>query len=197
MPLVDQTAFRFAQFVVLPADKQLLRDGIPVPLTPKVFDTLLLLVEAQGRLVSKEEFFAKLWPDSYVEEVVLAHNVSRLRHALANGEGHSAPRLIETVPKRGYRFVEPVMRIEHVGPEGTPANTDQLEVTSVAPTQPTSSAPIATGDRATRRSRTPYVVLACGVVLIVAAALILLDGQASSAPHIVMTRQITHSGRVD
>lgn len=73
-----------------------------VPLTPKAFDTLLVLVENSGHLLSKDELMAKVWPDSFVEENNLAQNISVLRKAL--GEEGSGQKFIETVPKRGYRF---------------------------------------------------------------------------------------------
>jgi TolB-like protein/Flp pilus assembly protein TadD len=105
----SQIAYRFANFLLVTADKQLLRDGKPVPLTPKVYETLLLLLESGGRLVEKEEFLKRLWPDSFVEEVALAHNISQLRKALGNGA--AGVRLIETVPKRGYRFLANVEEV--------------------------------------------------------------------------------------
>jgi TolB-like protein/Tfp pilus assembly protein PilF len=77
-----------------------------VALPPKVYDTLWLLLESQGRLVEKDEFLNRLWPDSHVEEVGLAHAISQLRKAL--GAGMDKTTFIETVPKRGYRFRVPV-----------------------------------------------------------------------------------------
>ncbi|MBZ5658582.1 MAG: winged helix-turn-helix domain-containing protein [Acidobacteriia bacterium] len=74
-----------------------------MPLPPKVFDTLLLLVENQGHLIEKEEFLTRLWPDSFVEEVTLAHSISTLRKALRSGT--TSFECIETVAKRGYRFI--------------------------------------------------------------------------------------------
>lgn len=79
----------------------LLRDGVIVPLTPKVLDTLVVLVEKAGRLLSKKELLRAVWPDTFVEESNLAQNISVLRKAL----GHSC---IETLAKRGYRFAADV-----------------------------------------------------------------------------------------
>src|SRR5262249_39577260 len=76
--------------------------GQVMPLTPKVFDTLLLFVENNNLLLSKDEMIGQLWPDSFVEESNLAQNVSMLRRAL--GEQPDGNPYIETVPKRGYRF---------------------------------------------------------------------------------------------
>ena len=99
-------AYKFGRFCLLPAEKQLLREGKPVPLAPKSYDTLLLLLERHGHLVEKNELLNRLWPDSVVEEVGLAHAISQLRKALRDGTDGSS--FIETVPKRGYRFSVPV-----------------------------------------------------------------------------------------
>src|SRR3954466_5288846 len=77
-----------------------------VPLTPKAFDTLLVLVENSGHVIGKEELMRKVWPDSFVEENNLAQNISMLRKAL--GEESGGQKYIETVPKRGYRFAAEV-----------------------------------------------------------------------------------------
>ena len=99
-------AYEFGPFRLSPIDRQLLRGDFPIPLTPKVFDTLVMLVERAGHLVPKDEFLASIWPDTVVEEVGLAHNISQLRRALTDGRDQA--RFIQTVPKRGYRFVAPV-----------------------------------------------------------------------------------------
>src|SRR6266853_1573134 len=106
MPNDPQAAYEFGQFTLVRTEKRLLCDGKAIPLAPKVFDTLVLLVENPGRLIQKDELLEALWPDTVVEEVALAHNVSQLRKAL--GDRAEEPRFIETVPKRGYRFIAPV-----------------------------------------------------------------------------------------
>ncbi len=80
-----------------------MRDSVTVPLTPKVLDTLMVLVENAGQPVSKEELLRSVWPDTFVEESNLAQNVSVLRKALGTAEGGG--NYIETIAKRGYRFV--------------------------------------------------------------------------------------------
>ena len=84
------------------------RDGRPIPLTPKAFDVLSALVEQPGRLISKEELLQKVWPDTSVEESNLAYNVFALRKAL--GDTAENGQYIETIPKRGYRFIATVTR---------------------------------------------------------------------------------------
>ncbi len=98
VPLV----YEFDAFRLDPAERQLLCDGQPVPLTPKVFETLVVLVERGGHLVEKEELMKLVWADAFVEEANLARCVHTLRKAL--GEKHNGHQYIETVPKRGYRF---------------------------------------------------------------------------------------------
>jgi TolB-like protein len=113
------TSYEFANFRLLPREKQLLCEERPVKLQPKVFDTLLMLVENHGRLVEKDRFLKGLWPDTFVEEATLAHCVSELRKTLrAEGNGTE---YIETVAKRGYRFLFPVKMTELSGPAEAPS----------------------------------------------------------------------------
>ena len=92
--------YEFGPFRLDPTERKLLRGNEIVALTPKAFDTLLLLVRNSGHLLEKDELIATLWPDSFVEEGSLSNNIFLLRRAL--GED---PVFIETVPRRGYRFV--------------------------------------------------------------------------------------------
>jgi DNA-binding winged helix-turn-helix (wHTH) protein/TolB-like protein/tetratricopeptide (TPR) repeat protein len=97
--------YKFGNFILNPSQRSLLRDGAPVALTPKAFDTLVALVSRGGRLVGKDELLEEVWPDTFVEEATLAQNIFTLRRVLGRcGEGQ----YIETVPKRGYRFAAEV-----------------------------------------------------------------------------------------
>ena len=80
-----------------------------MPLTPKVFDTLLVLLENSNHVLTKKELMQQVWPDSFVEENNLAQNISILRKAL--GASKEGKHYIQTVPKRGYRFVGDVRTI--------------------------------------------------------------------------------------
>src|SRR6266567_4505103 len=95
--------YEFGQFRVDEGDRVLLRQGQPIPLAPKVFDTLLALVKDRGHVLDKERLMKELWPDTFVEESNLTYNISQLRKALGDGELY-----IETIPRRGYRFTAPV-----------------------------------------------------------------------------------------
>lgn len=95
--------YEFGPFRLDAAERVLLRGPDLVPLTPKVFDILLALVERGGHIVEKDDLMKRVWPDSFVEEGNLTQNVSLLRKAL--GESPGGPQFIETVSRRGYRFV--------------------------------------------------------------------------------------------
>ena len=95
--------YEFGPVLLDIGERRLLRNGEPVPLRAKVFDTLRVLVENHGRLVAKDALMKAVWPDAVVEEGNLAHNVAALRKALASGEARSDH--VETVPGQGYRFV--------------------------------------------------------------------------------------------
>ena len=100
----EPVSYRFGEFLLHPREKQLLRAGDIVPLKPKAFQTLLLLIENRGHLLSKDEFLKRLWPNTFVDEVILAQNISQLRKAL-----RTCPEVsIETLPRLGYKFVGPV-----------------------------------------------------------------------------------------
>lgn len=100
--------YEFGAFRVDPGKRLLLREGQPVPLTAKAFDTLLVLVENQGRVLEKDELMRLVWPDTVVEESNLSQNVFTLRKVL--GEQPHEHLYIATVPRRGYQFVAEVRR---------------------------------------------------------------------------------------
>jgi serine/threonine-protein kinase len=108
MPHERHDLLEFGAYRIDVVQRVLLSGSDPIPLAPKVFDTLLALVESPGRVLEKEELLKKVWPDTFVEESSLARNVSTLRKVL--GEGHEDQQFIETIPKRGYRFVAAVGR---------------------------------------------------------------------------------------
>jgi Tol biopolymer transport system component/TolB-like protein/Tfp pilus assembly protein PilF len=100
--------YEFGKFVLDPQERVLLADGEPVHLADKVFDTLCVLIQNNGKLLTKDEMMSSIWEESFVEEGNLAKNVSRLRKIL-NSDG---VQLIETVPRRGYRFRADVRQME-------------------------------------------------------------------------------------
>src|SRR5437763_12746732 len=107
--------YEFGPFRLDAEERQLLRGDETVRLTPKESETLLALVRGGGRVMSKEELLKEIWPDTFVEEATLAQNIFTLRKALAKWGG--GQQYIETVPRRGYKFVAKI-RERH---EETPA----------------------------------------------------------------------------
>src|SRR5262245_42216943 len=115
--------YEFGPFCLIPEERQLLRDGQLVPLTPKAFDLLVVLVENGGHLIGKDELLKRVWPDSCVEEANLSVKMSALRRAL--GEGPNERQYVETVPRRGYRFVAGVKERWDNGAEPSPRESSE------------------------------------------------------------------------
>ena len=101
--------YEFGTFRLDTEERLLLSNGESVPLTPKVFDTLVVLVQKSGHVVGKDELMSEVWADSFVEESNLTQNISVLRKVL--GEERGGRLYIETVSKRGYRFVASVREV--------------------------------------------------------------------------------------
>lgn len=114
MSNIPKRFYEFGQFRLDPDERLLWKGGQPVALPPKVFATLLTLVENAPGIVEKDELLKTIWPDTFVEESNLSQNVFSLRKVL--GE----PECIENIPRRGYRFIAPVRQPEPVSEE-TPA----------------------------------------------------------------------------
>ncbi len=118
--------FEFGCFQLDERERLLLRDGSPVALTPKVFDALLLLIENSERLVEKQAFIDRLWPDTVVGESTLTRYISDLRKALGDQSA-----IIETVPKSGYRLTVPAVSLDEASaaistPRPAPATNRRL-----------------------------------------------------------------------
>jgi eukaryotic-like serine/threonine-protein kinase len=113
-----QHLYAFGPFRLDPSQQLLTEGKQKVPLTPKAFRTLLVLVENHGRVIGKDELLTKVWPDVFVEEATLAQNVFTLRKQL--GDDRETALYIETVPKRGYRFVAEVQRIDPAARQAPP-----------------------------------------------------------------------------
>ena len=129
--MMNQPANRFYlfdKFKVDAAERILFKGEREVPLTPKVFDTLLVLLENSSHVLTKTELMQQVWPDSFVEENNLAQNISILRKAL--GGSKEGGQYIQTVSKRGYRFVGDVRTIgfEDQGPITSERETERMEV---------------------------------------------------------------------
>jgi Tol biopolymer transport system component/DNA-binding winged helix-turn-helix (wHTH) protein len=159
----NHRAFTFGDFRVDCEERALMRDGERVPLTPKVFDLLLLLIENHGHVVEKDRLMKVVWPDAFVEEGNLTQNISVLRKAL-NDDGQ---RFIQTIPRRGYRFVghvqiddEALLIEEH---SRTHVVVEETESEARSTTQ--------TPDRSSGRWRIMVVVSAVATIAVTAAGI--------------------------
>jgi DNA-binding winged helix-turn-helix (wHTH) protein/Tol biopolymer transport system component len=153
----EAVVYGFGPFQLDLGARLLTREGVTVPLTPKVFDTVVVLVENSGRMVSKEELMEAVWPGTFVEEMNLTQNISVLRRAL--GDSAQDPRYIITVSGRGYRFAQHVSRLLQGEVLAEPsASPLQLEI-----------APLRGGPRALARLAPRLAVL-----IVVLAALVLV-----------------------
>jgi DNA-binding winged helix-turn-helix (wHTH) protein/Tol biopolymer transport system component len=159
--------YEFGGFYLDPDERVLHRDGVMVALTPKATEILLALVERRGHIVEKADLMRLVWPDTAVEESNLTQNIYTLRRALGDTAGKCP--FIETVPKRGYRFVGPVREIG-VGP-ADPLPAGPISTDGPAENQEKATVHLtAIGSHEGRpawHSRAPWVVttLAAGVIV--------------------------------
>src|SRR5713226_5707782 len=141
MANVEKHFYQFGAFHIDTVERLLFRGEEKIPLTPKASDTLLALLENKGRVLDKDELLKMVWPDTFVEEGALARNVSALRKVLGNGADDF--QYIETIPKRGYRFVAPVKDL---------SATDDVEV------EPEKLEPEEVENGRKWRSRAPWLI---------------------------------------
>ena len=152
--------YAFDNFVVDAGKSVLSREGQSVPLTPKAFEILLVLVRNPGRVLKKEELIEEVWPDAFVDENNLPRNISSLRKAL--GEGPAEHKYIVTLPGQGYRFVAEVRQLE--SPNGAPTRalleSVPLEPTKLEPTI-TVHEEVVKSEPATRKPRSISLLVVC------------------------------------
>lgn len=165
----DNHSYEFGRFRLKPAERVLLREGEPVPLTPKVFDILVTLVEHGGHVVAKDDLMKRVWPNTFVEEGNLTQNISLLRKAL--GESSGGVQFIETVPRRGYRFVADTNQSWGAGVEH-----------DISETRIDSSPVVPISDTVTHAGvkRTPFYALAAGLVVIGIIGLVYFTGRGTT-----------------
>src|SRR5258708_8172591 len=158
--------YEFGPFRIDAFKRRLMRDGITVPLTPKAFETLLVLVQYGGELVEKDALMEKVWPRLAVEENNLTQNISALRKAL--GEKRDDPAYILTVPGSGYRFIPEVR--ESCG--GRNANASEDDRTAILTQR--DSAPAQVQRKNCRQRSTTLLISAIVIAIALATAIYLL-----------------------
>ncbi len=178
MYLAADCLYEFGPFTINTRERLLLRDGKRIPLKPKVYETLIVLIRNSGHIVEKEELMKEVWPDAFVEENNLTGNIFALRRAFGEHD------YIETIPRRGYRFTAEVKqgKVEtHEEHRTSPVpETGLLEKRGTIDTQ---GQAIATGDfqvlsrrseQRKRIGRTALIALLIGFTALAAAAAVLL-----------------------
>jgi DNA-binding winged helix-turn-helix (wHTH) protein/TolB-like protein/Tfp pilus assembly protein PilF len=124
--LLGTNNFTFGEFLLDIQEKVLLRRGKPLPITPKAFQLLFVLVEKHGHLVEKDELMKSVWADSFVEEGNITFTIGLLRKLLEDDTKN--PRFIETVSRRGYRFIADVRRVERIEREAAEPEAEQTKI---------------------------------------------------------------------
>ncbi len=183
--------YEFGDFRIDLSEKVLLRGGKGVPITPKVFDTLMVFVENPGRLIAKDELMERLWNETFVEENNLSFNIMMLRKAL--GDSAAEPRYIETVPKRGYRFIGKVEQrhaIEAV-PENivdSPLSNDPKAVGSLGSVGLAARPEAAYAPTPHERKRRPRVIFGALIIFSLVALVVLATSFFTSSGETYFTR---------
>ena len=154
--------WEFGPYRLDPNGRVLFRGREIVPLTPKVLDTLVVLVEHAGQPVSKDELLRSVWPDSFVEESNLAQNIAVLRRML--GKSMDDGPFIETISKRGYRFVAVVRAVPAVDPPPASEPSETLAPATVPATGSESGTPPVIGRGVGFIILTITAMLICGAV---------------------------------
>ena len=158
--------YQFGEWRLDPAERLLQHNGATVPLTPKVFETLLLLVENGGKLVTKDEFMKRVWPDTFVEDLALVQNISQIRKVM-NGHGP----VIETVSKRGYRLLIPVSQSADSGPGRAMNQTPAVGREGPEAAEPS---PLSAGSKSVEPARGRRILLVAGLAVVILGAVGLL-----------------------
>ncbi len=198
MPELAKQMYVFDDFCLDAAACQLKRQGELIPLPPKVFDVLLVMVENRGRILDKEFLHRTLWPDTFVEDGTLAQYVFLLRKALQ--EETAGHRYIETVPRRGYRFIASVQEINGTDAAANGYAHKQNAVKVFAEPKYENGAPSAAVPLPPPRhsnwlarlpSKWPLVFLSASLVLVTGIAYFLLKRPASISRHMQITKLTT------
>jgi DNA-binding winged helix-turn-helix (wHTH) protein/Tol biopolymer transport system component len=144
MSLPIKQFYEFEDFRLDAAERVLLRNGKPLPVTPKIYQLLLVLVENHGRIVEKDNLMNQVWADSFVEESNLTFTIRQLRKIL--GDDAHNPRFIETVPRRGYRFIADVRSMK-IADEEKVTQEDKERKSSLSTDSPSSTVPVFTSHK--------------------------------------------------
>ena len=182
-PSPARRRYAFGPFIADCRKRLLWKDGAVVPLTPKAFEILAVLIDGRGRLVDKDELLRRVWGDVAVEDATLARHISTLRRAL--DEQPKQHLYVVTVPGRGYEFVAGVSEAEEPAAAPTPVRLAETEQPAAPPTPRRASA-----------AASPSVILAAAFAFGIAIAVLYVFEFRSAQNHMTQRglRQFTFRG---
>lgn len=155
--LSERHLYRFGEFELYADENVFRRNGETISLTPKMYEMLLVLVRNGSQVVEKDTLLKEVWPDSFVEEGNITFNIRQLRKAL--GDDAQTPLFIETVPRRGYRFISPVKEVLPATETIDDQDLDRVDVIVPPEANANSGSPSAS-------RHIPIVAIAIGLLLI-------------------------------
>lgn len=157
--------YEFKSFRLNIAERQLLNNGVSVPLMPKVFDVLVYLVERSGHLVEKEELLRTVWADSFVEEANIARIIYEIRKIL--GEDKNGDKFIETVAKKGYRFIADVTIVSKEDSAAANGFDKQIDIPRNKSNEPLQTPVITDSSVSARKNTTRIILIFVGILSVI------------------------------
>jgi Tol biopolymer transport system component/DNA-binding winged helix-turn-helix (wHTH) protein len=199
----NQPNYEFGPFRLIPKEHKLLHNGRTIPLTPRAFDLLVVLVENSGHMLEKDELLKRVWKTTFVEEGTMTRSISTLRRVFAEEDG--TRQYIETIPTRGYRFVAEVTAsngddVDHGGPvQGLPVAASSVSEENGVASEPIDVAGPSTASPVRSRWRRYGAVgsvLILGIIAVV--SIIALRSSRARVIHFgtVEAARLTESGKI-
>jgi len=194
--------YEFGPYRLDPNQRVLMRGNQPVPLQPKAFETLLILVQNNQRIMLKDDLLNLIWPDSFVEESNLSQNIFVLRKALGNGDGDGARRYIQTVPGRGYCFAQQVRTVPLLSTDVflqlPPAESfEEGDGNTLVLDLPETREPVSE-PRSPAPSPSKWgVAWAAAIAVAIAASVFIYQSFHSRVPRVLDVQRLTYSERID
>lgn len=178
-----EVSYRFGLFEIDVRNEELRKQGRRVRLRGRPFDILVLLLRRGGEAITREELRQELWAaDTFVDfDHGLNSAVNRLREALGDSAEH--PRFIETLPKRGYRFIAPITVVEPAAPAAPPELTiDPVPNSRADPAAPAAESPAVSGLRVSSALRPALLVAAGGLITAIVLVLVYMRPERFAQP---------------
>lgn len=183
--------YQFGPFRFDAHSRLLTRDGLQAPLRPKAADLLLTFLESGGQVITKDDLLGKVWPDTSVAESSLTFQINQLRQSL--GDGIDGQRYIETLPRRGYRFLVHVSEPAPNGDDDDPHRSTPraMPMDEPSPARDHSMANLSAASYA----RAAWRVFSAGAIVVLGIVVLILRTKASDSPQVVRYTRLTYDGQ--